>query len=282
MKNSKCFNSNIFAIVTFEIALFLFLSPTRCPALSTNFNTDGAGAQKKAVEFERKSFEESYDKALKGTEADGNGGGISEKKDIGKQNYQHGKSGINSILISNSLNVAKISPIGLSALKFDKNFVGNLPNKSKAKVRILERPTYQAANFKKIVAPAIDTYNKLSYSGKIDFLYGSMQFSDVIEYDIQDYDKIIEVTSQKLGLGVGLAENIKKYRVATGLTDNYIELNFGITGAQVNAIAYIIPDDIQNAFESIKLKSDEWQNGTPASRRLELMKEIIISAADRN
>ena len=120
-------------------------------------------------------------------------------------------------------------------------------------------------------------FNRLPYSKKIDFLYGNMQLSDVVNYSAADLDKIVATAKLKLGLGVGMAENIKKFRAAAGFTDNYIVNTLTLTAEQINDMSYITTDDIMAAAKTMKKMESDWTASSAWQRKKMLIGSIILT-----
>jgi hypothetical protein len=184
---------------------------------------------------------------------------------------------IKIIKIGNNISITKIPASGLVSISFNKNLSKRLPAALKAKAKLIEKSIFNAADFRSAIEPGIKEFNNMSFSKKIELLYGDIQLSDVVNYDSSDLDKIVVDADKSMGLGVGLAENIKKYRAASGFTDSYIVNNLYITTAQVNGVSYISLEEIRSAVNTLKNIGSDWQASSPWQRKKMLMGAIIFS-----
>jgi len=246
--------------------------PAVCFALSTNFDTapqDDKGGSAAP------SYEKSYEESAPSAEPAPAPPAFDEK--ILKPNAVYIDTKPGTILIGNKLNLSKLPKKDYVVVKFDKKMIGRLPADVKAKVKLLENAQYTTDDFKSAVGPEIKMFNRLPYSKKIDFLYGNMQLSDVVNYSAADLDKIVATAKLKLGLGVGMAENIKKFRAAAGFTDNYIVNTLTLTAEQINDMSYITTDDIMAAAKTMKKMESDWTASSAWQRKKMLIGSIILT-----
>jgi hypothetical protein len=272
MKNSQS-NDKKYLFCGSVIMLLIgisFLIPSMCYSLSTNFDKNPSGEK---GWYEKDSTD--------GAGQTGGSGDTAKKKTGAKRSPGYYNSVVGTIAIGGKFDQFNLPANRLSKLVFDPKMTKTLSAASISKVKQLEHPLYGTIHFKIAVEPSSAAYNKMTFSKKIDFLYGDMQLADAVKYGIADIDKISALSEKKLGLGVGLVETIRKNRIQAGLTDDYFNTNFNIDGDRINAITYLIRNDILVAVEAIRQKGGEWRNGSPTSRKRLLMQEIIIAAAQR-
>ncbi|MFA6450926.1 MAG: hypothetical protein WCX65_15740 [bacterium] len=184
---------------------------------------------------------------------------------------------IEKIIIGNKIVLSEIPASGLLAISFDSKLIKRLPSSQKTKSKLIENAIFDAAAFRSIIEPAIKDFNRMPFSKKIELLYGDIQLSDVVNYGSPDLDKIVVDATKSMGLGVGLAVNIKKYRAASGFTDTYVLNNLFITTAQVDGMPFISLSDIRRSVNTLKNIGSDWDTASPWQRKKMLMGAIIMS-----